>query len=244
MFTSKTLRPGGSLLLAVLALVLALGGTATAAKLITGKQIKNSSLTGADVKNSSLTGADVKNASIGPSDLTADARVAASGKGDPGAPGAPGATGAKGEKGDKGDKGDPGTNGTNGTNGADGRTRVLFSRNTAGTTTAADEAIILGKGIGTGAHLVQVTLRVRSGGAAPRAGSCRLLNAFVPGTDLDARVVNFYEPIEAHEITMQAAFPNGGFPQVKCRGEGNLPVQFAFASMAATAVDELTIDGE
>jgi hypothetical protein len=42
----------------VIAVVLALGGTATAASLITGKQIKNSSVTGADIKNKSLTAAD------------------------------------------------------------------------------------------------------------------------------------------------------------------------------------------
>jgi hypothetical protein len=52
----KRLSP--SLILSVIAVVLALGGTATAASLITGKQIKNSSVTGADIKNKSLTPSD------------------------------------------------------------------------------------------------------------------------------------------------------------------------------------------
>ena len=106
----RSARPS-TLIVAVLALVLALGGTATAAKLITGKQIKNSSLTGADVKGSSLTGSDVKNGSIGPADLSNAAKAAKGAKGDTGAAGAAGAAGAPGAKGDAGAKGDTGAAG-------------------------------------------------------------------------------------------------------------------------------------
>lgn len=49
-------RPSG--VVALLALVLALAGTATAAKVITGKQVRNESLTGKDVKDGSLGAAD------------------------------------------------------------------------------------------------------------------------------------------------------------------------------------------
>ena len=48
----------------LLALFVALGGTATAAMLITGKNVKDSSLTGADIKNRSLTGKDVRKRSL------------------------------------------------------------------------------------------------------------------------------------------------------------------------------------
>ena len=48
----------------LLALFVALGGTATAALLITGKNVKDSSLTGADIKNRSLTGKDVRKRSL------------------------------------------------------------------------------------------------------------------------------------------------------------------------------------
>jgi hypothetical protein len=112
-------------LVAVLALVLGLGGTATAAKLIGSKDVKNNSLTGADVKNGSIGAKDLSKAAK--LELRGAAGTAASGaagstgaagatgsvgpvgpqgpagpKGDQGAPGAQGATGEKGEKGDIG----------------------------------------------------------------------------------------------------------------------------------------------
>lgn len=75
------------MVVAMLALFVATGGTAVAAKtLITGKQIKNSSITGVDIKNKSLTAADIRGQLRGLRGLT-------------GAAGPPGA---------KGDKGDPG----------------------------------------------------------------------------------------------------------------------------------------
>ena len=57
-------RPTPSMLVAVLALVVATGGTSYAALSITGKDIKNGSVTGKDVKDKSLTGKDVKNRSL------------------------------------------------------------------------------------------------------------------------------------------------------------------------------------
>ena len=52
-----------------LALLVALGGTAQAAGLIDGGDVKNGSLTGKDVKNGSLTGKDVRNGSVRSADL-------------------------------------------------------------------------------------------------------------------------------------------------------------------------------
>lgn len=52
--------------LAFVAICLAMVGTATAAKVITGKQVKNNSLTGKDVKDGSLSGADFKGSVEGP----------------------------------------------------------------------------------------------------------------------------------------------------------------------------------
>lgn len=54
MRTSRT-----ALVVACLALFAALGGTATAAKLITSTQIKNNTITGKDVRNRSLTRSDL-----------------------------------------------------------------------------------------------------------------------------------------------------------------------------------------
>ena len=96
---------------AYLALFVALGGTSfAAATVITGKNVKDSSLTGADVKNNSLTGGDVKNSSLTGADLRAES-VNSDDVADGsllGADFAPGQlpAGAQGPKGDTGAKGD------------------------------------------------------------------------------------------------------------------------------------------
>ena len=60
-------RPSPAMVVACLALLVALGGTAIAAKpLITGKQIRNASVTGLDLRNNSVKGADVLESSLGP----------------------------------------------------------------------------------------------------------------------------------------------------------------------------------
>lgn len=104
---------------AYLALFVALGGTSfAAATVITGKNVKNSSLTSADVKNSSLTGTDVKNSSLTGSDIRAEAINSddvANGSllaQDFGAGQLP--AGPPGPKGDKGDAGAPGEKGLTG----------------------------------------------------------------------------------------------------------------------------------
>jgi hypothetical protein len=85
--------------MASIALVLALSGTAYAAITITGRNVRDSSLTGADVKNGSLATADLA------------AATRRSFKGDRGFSGSTGPMGIKGltgNTGPKGDKGDPG----------------------------------------------------------------------------------------------------------------------------------------
>jgi hypothetical protein len=81
--------------MATAAVFIALGGSSYAALVVTGKNVKNSSLTGRDVKNSSLTTLDVKNRSL----LAADFK--------------PGQlpAGAQGARGETGLKGDPGVSG-------------------------------------------------------------------------------------------------------------------------------------
>jgi hypothetical protein len=92
----RLLRQSPAMVVAMLALFVALTGTAvaTTSALITGNQIKNSSITGLDVKNKSLTPRDFRGSVRGPRGLR-------------GLTGATGAAGAAGAKGDKGDKGDP-----------------------------------------------------------------------------------------------------------------------------------------
>lgn len=73
-------------ILAVAAIASAGAGSATAASLITGKQIKNGTVTGADIKNHSLTSRDFRGSVRGPA-------------GPMGAAGATGATGPAGARG-------------------------------------------------------------------------------------------------------------------------------------------------
>jgi len=61
--------PIAALIISVVALVVALSGVGYAALVITGKDVKNSSLTGKDVKSSSLTGKDVKDDSLTGADV-------------------------------------------------------------------------------------------------------------------------------------------------------------------------------
>jgi hypothetical protein len=68
-------RPSAATVLAFIALIVALSGSAIAtpvaqvAKQITGKNIKNGTVKGADVANGSLSGADIKDGSLGSEDI-------------------------------------------------------------------------------------------------------------------------------------------------------------------------------
>jgi hypothetical protein len=91
----------------LLALFVALSGSATAAILVTGKNVKNNSLTGLDIKNNSLGSADIKDGNLLLKDFKPGQLVA-------GAPGPAGPQGPKGDAGTKGDKGDKGDQGLRG----------------------------------------------------------------------------------------------------------------------------------
>jgi hypothetical protein len=110
-------RPSSATVIACLALSIALGGTASAAVLITGKQVKDGSVSARDITNQSLTGLDVKDRSLTPLDfngsLEGPAGPAGSNglKGDTGPVGPGGAAGPQGPKGDKGEQGPAGPSG-------------------------------------------------------------------------------------------------------------------------------------
>jgi Collagen triple helix repeat (20 copies) len=97
----RVARQSPAMIVAMLALFVALTGTAvaTTSALIGGAQIRNNSITGLDVKNRSLRPIDFRGSIRGPRGL----------RGLPGAAGAPGTAGATGAKGDKGDTGEAGT---------------------------------------------------------------------------------------------------------------------------------------
>ena len=94
-------------IVAGLSLVLVTGGTAGAAKLLTGKDIKDNSITSADVRDRSLTPADFNGSVVGPA-------------GPQGAPGTPGVPGPKGDTGAIGPVGPAGPAGPIGPTGISG----------------------------------------------------------------------------------------------------------------------------
>lgn len=67
--TRRSIRVVPALALASAVIVVSVAGSATAAKMITGKQIKNGSITSIDVRNANLTGADVKDGTVSGGDL-------------------------------------------------------------------------------------------------------------------------------------------------------------------------------
>ncbi len=155
-------RPSVSAALAVLALFVALGGTATAAKLITGKQIKNGSLTGADVRNRSLSGADLRNGTVGLNKLTAKARATllrgapATTAGKDGAQGAPGPAGPAGPQGPKGDAGAPGPAGPAGSGAA------FFAGVGAHLITDPSDRIVVTKSLPAGSYVLDAKAVIRT----------------------------------------------------------------------------------
>src|SRR4030088_2003636 len=96
----RRFRPSGSMLVALLALVMATTGSAVAASLITSAQIKDGTIQTRDISK----------------------KAQAALKGNAGAAGAQGSQGPQGLKGDKGDKGGAGPKGDKGDAGAKGDT--------------------------------------------------------------------------------------------------------------------------
>jgi hypothetical protein len=82
-----------ALLVPVLALLIGFAGSATAAVVVTGKQIKDNTVTSADIKNGSLETADVKDESLTQADFFDTVAGPAGPKGDEGPRGQDGTSG-------------------------------------------------------------------------------------------------------------------------------------------------------
>jgi hypothetical protein len=67
----RRLLPSPAMVVAVVALIMSLGGSAYAL-VITGKQIRNNTVTGKDIRNRSLAGRDVRNRSLTGNDVRRD----------------------------------------------------------------------------------------------------------------------------------------------------------------------------
>ena len=89
----NTTTTRAALLVAVLALMIGFAGSATAAVVVTGKQIKDGTVTTADIKNGTLESLDVKDESLTQADFFETVAGPAGPKGDTGAPGTNGTSG-------------------------------------------------------------------------------------------------------------------------------------------------------
>jgi hypothetical protein len=112
-------RPSASLILAILALFVSLGGTGYAAITITGENIKDGSITNADLAARSVRSSTVKDGSLLSSDFKLG-QLPAGARGPAGAAGPGGPAGPTGPRGSNGDAGPPGTPGNPGAPGAPG----------------------------------------------------------------------------------------------------------------------------
>jgi len=86
-------RPTALIAVAAVTTLVGFGGSATAAALVTGRQIKDGTITSADIRNDSLTGVDVRDDSLTQADFFDLVAGPTGPKGDPGPAGTPGSSG-------------------------------------------------------------------------------------------------------------------------------------------------------
>jgi Collagen triple helix repeat (20 copies) len=113
--------PSPAMVVALIALFVAMTGTAVAGVMITGANVKNESLTGLDILNGSVTTNEIRNGTLRLVDFGGKLPQGPQGpQGSPGTPGAPGAPGPAGPQGPAGSKGSQGAKGATGPKGAPG----------------------------------------------------------------------------------------------------------------------------
>jgi hypothetical protein len=144
-------RPSGSMLVALLALVMATTGSAVAATLITSKQIKNGTIQTADISKKAQKTLKGKTGARGPS----------------GAAGAAGATGAKGDAGATGAKGDTGAQGERGPSNG-----ITKQQSTSIVNVGAPDTVILTFTLTPGSWIVTGHATLNNNDVAQQNGSC------------------------------------------------------------------------
>ncbi|WP_320671555.1 hypothetical protein [Patulibacter defluvii] len=224
-------------LVTALGLVLALGGTATAAKLITGGQIKDGSITGKDVRNSSITGADVKSRSLSASDLSLAARKSLRGQTGPAGPAGP-AGGPKGDPGPAGPAGPAGPQGPVGPQGPSGSSGALTNAVADHVVQGAGTRVVQTLSLPAGRYVLNAKLTASSAGTA--ATSCTLRKV-VGLLTIDSTA---FDPAEASQeipVAMQGVVDlTGGASDITvlCFEVGG-DLTISNAKLTATKVDAL-----
>lgn len=196
--------------ISVLALFVALGGSATAAILITGKNVKNGSLTGADIKDDSVGGVDIKDGDLLAKDFAAgQLPTGAPGpkgetgepgpKGDPGSQGPQGPQGSAGVKGDKGDRGlqgEQGLQGIQGIQGIQGEQGLqgltgpsnAYAKTVASADVANTAVSVASLSLPTGAYVVQAAFWAHNNDGTGNAPLICTLNGHMTAIQLEANL--------------------------------------------------------
>ena len=221
-----------TIILAVALLALA-AGTATAAKLITGK----------DVKNNSLTGKDIKNRSLGLKDLNGKVKAAMGG-----GEAVPGPQGPKGDTGPAGAAGAAGPAGPQGERGpSNAFAAAVESVHTIND--AQDSREILGGQLAKGNYLVTGKFVVKNIGPDVQRPDCKLVSEpggngiQIPSDQVDVILSN-QEPDNEILVTLQGALAieTDGIPYAMvCEpSAGDYALQFRDRSLTALQVATLT----
>lgn len=161
-------RVSPAMVVAVLALLLAVGGTSYAgSKLaknsIGAKQLKNNSVRSAEVKNGSLTSSD-----FGNGQLPSGARGPAGADGARGPAGADGVTGATGQAGANGDPGADGGQGAQGIQGPRGPSDAYYDVRTAAQGIGATDELVLTTNLGgDGNYVINAAFQVNADALYP-----------------------------------------------------------------------------
>jgi hypothetical protein len=159
-------RPSPALVVSFVALFSSLAGAATAAKLVTGKQIAKKTITGKNVKPKSLTGKHVKDGSLlaaafKKGQLPAAGAGGVGPAGPEGARGPEGPRGVEGARGVDGVRGPDGPRGADGANGKDGAAGAVGPQGPAGA--AGPQGPAGGNVIASGFHTLSASLNLASG---------------------------------------------------------------------------------
>jgi hypothetical protein len=219
------LRISPATVIALLALVVALGGTSYAALKITGK----------DVRDSSLTGRDIKNRSLGAADFKAGALPRA-------APGATGPAGPTGAPGPAGPEGPPGPAGPAGERGEAGPSEAVVKRRSGAFPVQTALTDVVALSLPAGAWVVTVSAHAHNSALATGGAFCELRGG---GSQLGSREVALGEadtPTGDDAITLigAVALDAPGDVRLRCQESGGANVGIDNPVVSAVRVGELT----
>lgn len=228
---SRITRSRAALVVAALAVFLVVGGSATAAKLITGKDVKNGSITGADVKKGSLGADKLSRAAVRA--LQTGKPGAAGAKGDAGPAGAAGQAGATGAT---GPQGPAGVQGPAGPQGPEGPTTAYFGGQGSRTIRGSGDRTVATLALPAGSFTIAAKVIVNSESRDPVM--C-LVRRLAPVLDLDIARADLEAGVDATlAMTAVTTFAVPGSIALVCfEGTGDLHV--TNAKVVATKVGSI-----